>query len=207
MPERAIHWPREAVVFITDPHFGKDASLRSQAIPMPDVLDRELERLGGLVKKTSAKKLVVLGDFYHDAESLNASQNARIKHFTQAHSNLEIILIRGNHDLKAGDPPAETGIVCQNPPFEWEPFSLVHDPVSATNTEGHYLAGHLHPGVRLRANRKEAISVPAFSISDHLIILPAFGRLTGQGGLKLGGNNRIIAIAEKDLIDLNSSSI
>jgi len=204
LKERAILWEKKGVVFITDPHFGKDASMRSQAVPMPDILDSELGRLSELLISTSAAHLVILGDFYHDVEGLSKNQSLRITAFTDSFPRLEFTLIRGNHDLKAGDPPQSTRINCVNPPYDLGPFTLIHDPETRAAGDAHYLAGHLHPGVRLRVNRKEAVSMPAFSIAKNLIVLPAFGRLTGQGGLKTGGQKRIVAIAEDELIDLSS---
>jgi len=202
LADRAIYWKNESTLFIADPHFGKDASLRAQSVPLPDLLGGDLERLANLFTLTGAERLVILGDFYHDRDSINKTQNETLAAFKKEHAGIEFILIRGNHDLKSGDPDETLGIRVVDPPFVLKPFICLHDPEECTDDGAYHLAGHLHPGVSFRVNRKEGASMPAFSISKNLLVLPAFGRLTGKGGSRLNGKEGLVAIADNELIDL-----
>ena len=71
-----------------------------------------------------------------------------------------IVLVRGNHDAHAGDPPPALGrsnVVAD--PYAMPPFLACHAPVSPPS--GYALCGHVHPGVRAprlrRGNRAAAM--------------------------------------------------
>ncbi len=201
LADRAVFWKKRSTLFFSDPHFGKDASMRSHSIPMPDILESELTRLDLLLRSTEAERVFILGDFYHDVNSITASQTDQIRDLTSGYEEVEFNLIRGNHDLQSGDPRAVTRINCFDPPYNLQPFTLIHDPEEAL-PDGYFLAGHLHPGLSLRVNRKDGARVPAFCVQDNVLVLPAFGRLTGNGGVKRKRNQRIVAIAGDQLIEI-----
>lgn len=66
LPERALYWPAARTLVIADPHFGKAAAFRARGVPVPEftTLDN-LARLDAVLSRTSAERLVVLGDFLH----------------------------------------------------------------------------------------------------------------------------------------------
>src|SRR5690606_39455983 len=63
------------------------------------------------------------------------------------HGRSEMVLVRGNHDREAGDPPAALGIECVDEPMIEAPFVFAHHP--AESTFGYVIAGHVHPGITL----------------------------------------------------------
>jgi len=64
--ERALHWLRERTVFVADVHLGKAAAFRAGGVPLPrGSTAADLARLTRLIERTSAARLVVLGDFLH----------------------------------------------------------------------------------------------------------------------------------------------
>src|ERR1700712_3226350 len=66
LPERALWWEREQTLFIADPHFGKASAFRFAGIPVPETAhDADLVRLEAALRKTAARRLIILGDFLH----------------------------------------------------------------------------------------------------------------------------------------------
>ena len=67
-PERAAYWPARRTLVITDTHWGKAATMRAAAIPIPGGSTREsLNRLTQLIERTTARRardelLIELGD-------------------------------------------------------------------------------------------------------------------------------------------------
>jgi metallophosphoesterase superfamily enzyme len=106
--------------------------------------------------------------------------------------DLKAILVRGNHDKRAGDPPAKLDIECVDAPYEFAPFILAHHPARYDN--GYVLCGHVHPGIWIPYAGK----VPCFAFSEHTAILPAFGDFTG---LALVGpdDHTIYAVADNEV--------
>ena len=65
-PERALHWPAGGTLFVADVHLGKAASFRAGGVPLPrGGTQADLARLGSLLARTKAARLVILGDFLH----------------------------------------------------------------------------------------------------------------------------------------------
>ena len=68
LAERAIHWPGGHTLFVADVHLGKAAAFRAGGVAIPrGATAHDLARLDGLIERTRARRLVVLGDFLHAA--------------------------------------------------------------------------------------------------------------------------------------------
>ena len=175
---RALHWPREATLFVADVHLGKAAAFRAGGVPVPrGATAADLGRLSVLVARTKARRLVVLGDFLHAAAGRVPALDAAFLAFRGRHPELGISLVRGNHDAKAGDPPSSWRVGVLTEPHGEPPFVLCHEP--STPPTGYALCGHVHPGVRLDGPAFDSVRLPCFVIGRRHAILPAFGRLTG----------------------------
>src|SRR5580698_3926992 len=148
LAERALYWPRKKTLVIADPHFGKAATFRQAGIPVPHgTTATDLDRLRGLIARSGAERLVVLGDFFHASSGRQTPTLAAIAQWRSEHQQLEVLLVRGNHDEHAGDPPAEWNIACRADPIREEPFWLAHHPRAPRS--GFVLSGHLHPALTL----------------------------------------------------------
>jgi DNA ligase-associated metallophosphoesterase len=178
LPDPALWWPAGATLFVADLHLGKAAVFRARGLPVPAGTTRSnLQRLTSLLARYPAHRLVVLGDFLHAAESHTPTILAALREWRLAHPALEIVLVRGNHDSHAGDPPAALAIVVVDEPWGLGPFACCHHPQWR---DGHQvLAGHVHPAVRLRGAGRDALRLPCFSHGEGLTLLPAFGDFTG----------------------------
>jgi uncharacterized protein len=199
-PERAIYWPRMTALIITDTHFGKTATFRNSGIPVPEnTTVADLERLTGLLSRTNASRLIILGDLIHaKAGRQNDVMNA-VQEWRQNYSDIEIDLIRGNHDRAAGAPPEEWKIKMHSHDLVMEPFRFVHEPTSAEHTL-YVVSGHIHPSVSLSDGLHRNVRLPCFSFGEHQAILPAFGSFTGTYELAPVASDRIYVIAQDEVI-------
>jgi len=176
--ERALFWPREATLFVADVHLGKAAAFRAGGVPVPrGATAADLARLSQLVARTSARRLVVLGDFLHAAAGRVPALDAAFARFRNAHPDISITVVRGNHDANAGDPPRHWRVDVVAEPHPAPPFLLCHEP--ARPRTGFALCGHVHPGVLLTGPAYDSVRLPCFVLGRRHAVLPAFGRLTG----------------------------
>ncbi|MES2183320.1 MAG: ligase-associated DNA damage response endonuclease PdeM [Pseudomonadota bacterium] len=179
LPEHALWWPAGDTLFVADVHLGKAATFRARGLPVPAGTTQDnLERLSQLLARHGPKRLVVLGDFLHAAEASTPAVLDALRRWRDRWTDLGMVLVRGNHDSHAGDPPASLGIRVVDEPFLLGPFACCHHPqLHATH---HVLAGHVHPAVRLRGAARDVLRLPCFSAEPGLVVLPAFGAFTGS---------------------------
>ena len=173
--ERALFWPRAGTLVVADLHWGKAATFRAAGIPVPvGGTSDDLARLDAALFRTCARLLFVLGDLFHAKAGRIASlTRAELRRWRALRDELEIMLVRGNHDRHAGDPPDDLRINCVNAPAFVPPFVLRHEP--AASPEGYTLAGHLHPGIVLAGPALQRERLPCFWLTPGGAVLPAFG--------------------------------
>jgi uncharacterized protein len=201
LPERALFWPRRATLFVADTHWGKAATFRAAAIPVPGgTTGDDLARLQSALERTSARRLVVLGDLLHARAGRAESTLAAVAAWRRNQLQLEVTLVRGNHDRGAGDPPPEWGFDCRDQPVALAPFVLRHTPEASG--EGYVLAGHLHPGVRLFGGGRQRELLPCFWFGQHTGVLPAFGSFTGAAPIAPQSGDAVVVVAGDELVGL-----
>lgn len=198
--ERALFWPRAGTLVAADFHWGKAAAFRAAGIPIPvGATSDDLSRLDSALERTCARRLVVLGDLFHARAGRIATQTlAELRRWRGLHPELEVMLVRGNHDRHAGDPPDDLRINCVNAPAFVPPFILRHEP--AGSSEGYTLAGHLHPGVVLAGAGLQRERLPCFWLSPSTAVLPAFGSFTGHSPIGAEPGDRVYVIADEDVV-------
>ncbi|HEX5870947.1 MAG TPA: metallophosphoesterase, partial [Longimicrobium sp.] len=132
LPERAAYRPEHRTLLVADPHFGKAAAFRALGVPVPGGTTADnLARLTRLVQRTGADTIVFLGDFFHARHGRAARTLAALAEWRQAHAGLQLVLVRGNHDRHAGDPPPELEIECVDGPLPAAPYAYAHHPEAA----------------------------------------------------------------------------
>ena len=196
LPEHALWWPQARTLFVADVHLGKAATFRARGLPVPAGTTAEnLQRLSALLARTQAAQLIVLGDFLHAAEAHTPALLAQLAHWRARHAGVGMTLVRGNHDLHAGEPPAHLGIsVVDEPHLPCPGIALAccHHP---RQLAGHtVLAGHVHPAVVLQGRGRDALRLPAFCHDPGLVLLPAFGGFTGAYTLGAGAARQLYAV-------------
>lgn len=195
LAERAVYWPQRRALLVADIHFGKAAAFRRLGQPVPrGTTEGNLQRLDALLQRYPTEQLIFLGDFLHAPESHAAATLARLAHWRAEHGGLRLTLIRGNHDRRAGDPPAELGIEIVSEPLLAGPFALQHEPTP--HPTHHVLAGHVHPAYRLRGRGRQSLRLPCFCIGERVSLLPAFGEFTGAADIGAEPGRRLFLVGD-----------
>ncbi|HEY7090958.1 MAG TPA: ligase-associated DNA damage response endonuclease PdeM [Tepidisphaeraceae bacterium] len=194
LADRAVYWPARETLLIADIHLGKGAAFRTAGVPVPSgATVKDLARLEVLLRTTRAQRLVVLGDFIHARDARQPEVLESIARWRRGH-NVRILLVRGNHDLRAGNVPAEWNIEEVEEPFAEGGMLLSHSPCSEDEPLP-TLAGHIHPIFRMRDFDGTTVAVPCFVLDGNCFILPAFGTFTGGEGVSMRPGRRIYVIA------------
>jgi uncharacterized protein len=205
LPERAIHWPRGQALIVADTHWGKAATFRAAAIPVPGgTTADDLARLQRALDRTGAGRLIVLGDLLHARAGRAEQTFAAVAAWRARQPDLEVLVVRGNHDRGAGDPPAEWGFRVQDEPVSLAPFVLRHVPAEAD--DGYVLAGHLHPAVRLAGVGRQRELLACFWLGPRVGVLPAFGGFTGAAAIAPRRSDRVVVVAGEELVPFGGSS-
>jgi len=200
LPERAAYWRDRKTLFVADYHLGKAASFRSAGIPLPAGTTTEnVERLDRAVERTGAAHVVFLGDFLHSAAGRAPRTLARFAAWRDARRALDLTLVRGNHDARAGDPPAEWKLRAIDAGERLGPFVLNHEP-GAPRGGGYALAGHVHPAVRLNGSGDESLRLPCFWFAARYGVLPAFGAFTGCAVVRPRKGDQVFVIADDQVL-------
>ena len=195
--------PSEQTLLVADAHFGKAVSFRKLGVPVPQGTTSEtLAGLTAAIADTGARRVVFLGDFLHSARSHAAPTLAAIHAWREAHASLQLTLVRGNHDDRAGDPPASLGIEVVDEPLRMGPFALCHHPGPVKDR--YVLAGHWHPCISVSGRAFERLRLPCFWFGDDsgalprqaVGILPAFGSFTGMHRIEPRAGDRIFPVAD-----------
>lgn len=197
--ERAMFWPRAETLLIADAHFGKAASFRASGVPVPRGTTADaLARVDTLIDRTSARRIVFLGDFLHAKEGRAPTTVRAIAEWRARHSRIEMTLVRGNHDRRAGDPPAEIRIECVEAPLQERPFALAHHPRAVAGA--YALAGHLHPAVVMKGPARQRERLACFWLGAEVGVLPAFGDFTGVAEVTPVEGDRVFVIAGESVV-------
>lgn len=177
LPEKALYWPGRKMLVIADIHFGKAASFRAQGVPVPrGTTSQNLAALDGLMAHYATEEIVFLGDFLHARAAHASATVAAMLAWRQRNSGVRLTLVRGNHDLHAGDPAASLRIDMVDEPHTVGAFSFCHHP--DVWGPGYVLAGHVHP-VYILASRLDSLRLPCFLAGPTRMVLPSFGAFTG----------------------------
>ena len=175
---RALYWPAERALLVADLHLEKASwyAQRGQMLPPYDSRDT-LERLADAVRITDARRVITLGDNFHDdagALRLDAHCTGMLEALTRA---LDWVWITGNHDEAL--PKGFGGTIV--PELELGGITLRHE--ARAGETAPEMSGHYHPKLRVNI-RNRHIARPCAVVGrgaggGDRMILPAFGTLTG----------------------------
>lgn len=199
MPDGALWWPSQQTAFVADVHLGKAESFRALSIPVPHGTTHEtLARLDRLVCQTSVERLVFLGDLWHARAGRTERIDEAFLTWRHGHAELEVTLVEGNHDRRAGRAPdgARVDEVLEGTTIG--PFVLCHYP--DPSERGYVLAGHLHPAVVLDGRAAQSLRLPCFWFGEQVGVLPSFGDFTGHSCVRPRRGDRVFVLADDRVI-------
>lgn len=210
LPQRALFWPRRHTLIIADTHLGKPATFRSVGIPIPEgSTHADLSRLSALISTLGATRLVILGDLLHSRRGREPAVMSAVAHWRASLPSLDILLIRGNHDRSAGDPPPDWNLRIADQvhadPLDAH-IGFAHEPehVPAADPR-HILCGHLHPAAILDSPAR-SIKAPCFWFGPRRAVLPAFGSFTGTLAIRPRIGDRVLVVGDNQVIDMTPPS-
>ena len=200
-PDKAVYLPAHRTLLVADLHLGKAVSFRRWGVPVPHGTTAEsLGRLSMLVERLAAARIVFLGDFLHSPRSQDSPSLLAAQAWRARHASLQLTLVRGNHDRRAGDPPSGLGVDVVDEPYLLAGLALCHHP---RRLPGAYvLAGHLHPCVHLHGRANDHLRLPCFWFGASVGVLPAFGAFTGMHPIRPAAGERVFAIADGHVAEL-----
>ena len=200
-PERLAWWEGRATLLVADAHWGKGAAFRAAGIPVPQgTTQGGLARLDSVLERTGAARIVFLGDYLHAKEGRAPGTLGALADWRERHPSLDVVLVRGNHDRHAGDPPEGLGVGCVDAPLIDPPFALAHFP--DPNPDGYVLAGHIHPAVRLVGRGRQRERLACFWVTRDVAVLPSFGDFTGAADVQPDPGDRVFVIAGDRVVEL-----
>lgn len=212
LPERAAYLAAERTLLVADVHLGKAQAFRRLGVPVPEgTTAGTLARLTRAIGSTGARRVVVLGDLLHaplaTVRARGEPTRQAVADWRRTHAGLDLVLVRGNHDARAGNPPADWGVEVVDEPRPLGPFSLRHEPPGPDSHDrgsggGYVLAGHLHPAVHLSGRGPGRLRLPCFHFGARVGVLPAFGEFTGGVGVRPAPGDRLFAVAGDEVREI-----
>ena len=200
--DRSIYWEQEKALVVSDLHIGKTGHFRKAGIAVPQsVFKEDLQRLVALIQYFKPAKLIVVGDMFH------STANKELELFSRWRSDfeeLDIKLVKGNHDILNKKWYAQTGIELFDSSLKIAGFCFQHDPGECEKDDdanNHYVfSGHIHPGITINGAGKQSLKFPCFYFTHTYCILPAFSRFTGTVSVKPKEDDVAFAIVNNSIL-------
>ena len=178
LPCGALFWPARDTLLVADLHFEKASAFARKGWLLPPYDSAEtLRRLIDTLENTGARRVVCLGDSFHDAGGPDRLPAGARDGLRSLIASLDWLWITGNHDDRAG--ASLGGRVMAEACIAGLILRHEADPDDATPE----ISGHFHPKVAIH-HRGRRIARRCFAVSATKIILPAYGAFTG--GLDVG---------------------
>ncbi|MCB9080970.1 MAG: ligase-associated DNA damage response endonuclease PdeM [Lewinellaceae bacterium] len=197
-PLRALYWPREQTLMLADLHLGKVAHFRQRGMPVPsDAGESNWEKLIFLLLEMQPRRVILLGDLFHSVYNDEWESFAALR---QQFADREFMLVPGNHDILHENYYHAAKLTLVPEGWQEGPFLLSHHPWEVIPEGAYNLAGHLHPGVRLRGGGRQSLRLPCFWFGRQQGILPAFGAFTGYSQVQPSEEDQVFVIANDQVI-------
>ena len=196
LPEKAIYWTAKKLLLIADLHLGKSTHFRKNGIAVPKQAEQKnWLLLHKLFKQNEPERVCFLGDLFHSTHNKEWEVFGEL---IESYPNINFELVQGNHDILPPEMYQKLGFKVYESLLE-EPFLFTHEPLEE---EGVYynLAGHIHPGVRLKGKGNQKHKVACFYFSKNAGLLPAFGSFTGLATIKVKKEDQVFVVAEEVVI-------
>ena len=176
-PDGSMFWPKESCLIVGDLHLEKSTSYIDQGnfLPPYDTLET-LSNLYSVIKEKSIKKVIFLGDVFHDSNGYKRLK-LKEKNLFDSILNENTIWITGNHDANFIPKGVNNYIL-----YKLNKLTFSHISCSNNSKE---ISAHYHPKVTFKYMDTK-ISKPCFVMDKYKIILPAYGSYAG--GLNISSN-------------------
>jgi hypothetical protein len=199
----ALFWEEQSLLVISDLHLEKGSSFAARGVLLPPYdTAATLGRLAAVIARHDPRRVIALGDSFHDREAHTRLSSADRDALTALQARRDWIWISGNHDPAI--PSDFGGVVATEVAIG--PITFRHEPTGAIGE----IAGHLHPKARV-PTRGRSVERRCFASDGERAVMPAFGAYAGGLSIRdrafekvfqslefmahLLGDNRLHAIA------------
>ena len=203
----SIYITELSILLMSDLHIGKSYSCAKNGNFLPPFeIDETIEKIESIVDFYNPKKIISLGDSFHEASTLELIDNIYIKNLNKIFKKREVIFIDGNHDAELKSKEKIDAIFKDS--LKLSNFNFTHIKNSKIINNLFEFSGHFHPKVSIISNRV-TYSFKCFVLGKNFCILPSFGTYTG--GLNINSNTlkkiipqekTVIAIGKNQLIEI-----
>ncbi len=198
LPEKALFRIKKKQLVISDIHLGKVTHFRKNGISLhPNAKDRDIIRLTHLINVLEPKEIIFLGDLFHSAFN---SEWDDFEKLIKTYPKINYKLILGNHDVLPITLFEKLNIFTTTEYLD-ESVLFTHEP--SIDKVYNNICGHLHPGVKIRGQGKQTLTLPCMYIIKNQCILPAFGQLTGLHILPVNKSANIYVFGHKNIEPIN----
>ena len=200
LPEKALYLPEYGLLVIADLHLGKAMHFRKAGLFVPaESAQKDYQVLRTLMEQYQPREVWFLGDLFHSDHNI---EWFHFESFIRDHEAIRFTLIRGNHDILKQDYYEQLKIAIVPEVLELGNLVFSHEPLNAVVPGKINIAGHIHPGCALRGLGRQSLRLPCFYWCEDLLLLPAFGALTGLRIMDHGKNAKVYAIASDRVLQL-----
>ena len=191
----AIFLKEEKCLVIAELHLGIEHELFNSGIVIPSQAKKFAEMINNLIRKTKAKKLVILGDIKHKVPGISLRERYEIPKFFSYLKKIKVILIKGNHDANLERILPKFKIFKE---YKFNDFGFFHGhswPTKKLMSCKYLFTSHLHPCIEISSGGSKILrrvwiktkidfekvkkKYKLKGLRTNLIILPAFNPLVG----------------------------
>ena len=203
----SIYITELSILLMSDLHIGKSYSCAKNGNFLPPFeIDETIEKIKSIVDFYNPKKIISLGDSFHEVSTLEIIDKIYIKNLNKIFKEREVIFIDGNHDAELKSKEKIDATFKDS--LKLDNFNFTHIKNSKIIDNLFEFSGHFHPKVSIISNRV-TYSFKCFVLGKNFCILPSFGTYTG--GLNINSNTlkkiipqekTVIAIGKNYLIEI-----
>jgi DNA ligase-associated metallophosphoesterase len=194
LPQKAIFWEEKQILIISDVHLGKSHHFRKSGVAVPKFSDYEnLQIIANLVTSWKPKQIIFLGDLFHSQAN---NYFLDVIAFMQGIRDIQFDLVIGNHDIVHASWYSALSLKIHPSFLEIKDFIFTHEPllVAEIPESKINICGHIHPCVQLRGKARQSAILPCFYFSKRQVVLPAFGKFTGNFKIKPQKDDQIFVL-------------
>lgn len=197
-PEKVAFIPRGRVLLISDMHLGKVNHFRRSGIPVPrKANDGNMDRLIRVLQDLKPVRVLFMGDLFHSHYNPEWEVFGQVLRYFPT---ISFELIVGNHDIMSDYQYLKHQLLMHGEPLSLGRFLISHEPMEEIPAGSYNIAGHIHPGVKLRGGGRQALRLPCFSFGRQQALMPAFGEFTGLYMIRPQPEDQIFVIADGRVI-------
>ena len=193
------------ILIVSDLHFGKGISMAKDGFNIPPFdIDDTLSKLENIIKFFSPKKVITLGDNFHEKDSLKKIHKDSLLKINLLAEKYNFLWIAGTHDncLKGEN------LLCvkSHSFYKIDRYEFRHIKTTQEKDYTFEFSGHYHPKCLLKYNGS-SYNYKCFILGENFCILPSFGTYTGGLDVESKVLKRVLKNKKIDLIVIGKRDI